>query len=146
MIFGHIVSDPAAWTAEQDLQHLRTTVSYFESMRSQLSLLSELSSRLAKTASVFFQLARQQMDSAAARTSMHGQDWPDLEDLDLAAIESYLEWLPADVTRSLPYSTINAECNAGTEGRHPKSNEGERRMDDVFDWFSWDAYYERGPK
>ena len=143
VMFGHILSDPAAWTVEQDLQLLRTTVAYFESMCSQLSLLSTLSSRLAHTASVFLQLAQHHVNAGAPKTVANTQSLDGFADIDLATIESYLAWLPAEFTESLPPTERIArpETTAGGHQDLAASRGLEGRFDDAFDWFSWDTYY-----
>ena len=143
VVFGNILSDPSAWTVDQDLELLRTTVAYFESMCSQLSLLSKLSSRLAHTAGVFVQLAQHHVDGASAKASA-AQSSGDLDDLDLATIESYLEWLPADTIDGLPSlkSATKPDAAVGARSSSQTSAEPQRaHSGDVFDWFSWDAYY-----
>lgn len=68
VIFGNIIREPRAPTAHQDLALLSTTVSYFASMRSQLNLLVNLSSKLEHVATVFLQLARRQVVHNASGT------------------------------------------------------------------------------
>ncbi|KAK1763066.1 fungal-specific transcription factor domain-protein [Phialemonium atrogriseum] len=69
VIFGNIIREPRAPTAQQDLTLLSTAVSYFASMRSQVNLLVNLSSKLEHVATVFLQLARRQVVHSASGTA-----------------------------------------------------------------------------
>lgn len=137
VVFSNIASDPAAWTVDGDIDLLRTTVSYFESMRSQLSLLQSLSARLAHTAGVFLQLAQQHVQASAAEAFSR---FDALEDLDLAAIENYLQCLPTEVTDSLPAPRDASQAERQAHSEPAILREPKERVEDVFDWFSWDAY------
>lgn len=142
VVFGHVVADPAAWTTEQDLQLLEGTMAYFNSMRAQLSLLSSLSARLARTARVFARLARNHVDYYVVNTSLADTALNGLTDEDLANIERYLAWLPANVTDSLPSAAFMPDVDASTKpGVAAEAGAGETSADQVFDWFAWDQYY-----
>lgn len=110
-------------------------------MRNQLSLLSTLASRLAKTAGVFVQLAEHHVNASAPSTAAGAttQGLDDLSDIDLAAIEGYLEWLPGSVPPT--QEIMEPEAAVDGDGEATALNGRKRRFDDVFDWFSWDSYY-----
>lgn len=146
VVFGYIVYDPVALTVKQDLQLLSTTVSYFESMRLQLSLLSTLALRLARTARIFVQLAQHHVSTGGERSPLTGQDGSHEADIDFEAIEEYLKWLPSEVAGGIPPS-MSRESHmpaAASNQAQDAPGEGVRSLDDVFDWFSWEAYYDNG--
>lgn len=65
----------------------------------------------------------------------------DIEGLDL---DSYLQWLPADITTSWPTlgsERANVTTGTGVTATSNNSQSRKRVLDSTFDWFSWDAYY-----
>ncbi|GAD95021.1 hypothetical protein NECHADRAFT_34178 [Paecilomyces variotii No. 5] len=65
----------------------------------------------------------------------------DIEGLDL---DSYLQWLPADITT--PWATFGSErenipIGTGVAATSNNVQSRKRVLDSTFDWFSWDAYY-----
>lgn len=143
VIFGHILSDPMASTVKQDLQLLDTTVFYFESMRMQLSLLSMLASRLARTARIFHQLAQRHVATTERKSASLGQDGASAAEVDFETIEDYLKWLSLEVADGMPLP-INVENAASNSEALKFPGERTQSLGDVFDWFSWETYYENG--
>lgn len=132
------MTDPTAWTAERDLQLLQTAVSYFDSMCEQLKLLSALASKLSHTAGVFLHFARHKVNVAAPRAAAlmpAGDGWADL---DLDSVEKFLQWLPSNLSSRMVHDAPAARDGQGRSELPPTQDQ---ELDDMFDWFSWDAYY-----
>lgn len=149
MIFEHIVGNKnsPSTTINNDLSLLSATVSYFAEMRSQMRLLATVCSRLQHTSSVYLQLAQ---NHVSRRLSIepthkklkapidHGQHCNDLIDLDIRNVNvaNYLEWLPTEINPTIttqPGDQHEPACIGVSQIRRISGN--------MFDWFSWDAYY-----
>ncbi|KAJ5827562.1 Transcription factor [Penicillium robsamsonii] len=157
VIFGNIIRSESAQvpTIEQDLNFLSATVNYFAAMRSQMRLLATVCSRLQHTASVFLQIAQMHVSRCALTQASEkpatsfqpppslsidgcGQLPNDLMDVNYGELNvaNYLEWLPADMGSTWPLFGVNrpevASSHLGDNKTIPAN---------MFDWFSWDAYY-----
>jgi hypothetical protein len=64
VLFGHVVNNPKDPEVQGDLQLLLSIPAYFAKLRSRLTLLHQVASRLKRTAEVFTALARRHVEQA----------------------------------------------------------------------------------
>ncbi|KAL6898655.1 fungal-specific transcription factor domain-containing protein [Trichoderma evansii] len=158
-IFGHIITHPSLPTANQDLELLNQTATYFNSMK-QLGSLSEASSKLERTALVFYNLARfitskehadsdvQGMDSGVATAS--SEDTP-VQEMDILSkevdLESYTDAFMTyisdqDNAAQTGFDNIDIENILGClESTDTPLRSRKRSFESTLDWFSWDSHY-----
>lgn len=158
-IFGHIINHPSSPTASQDLDLLNQTATYFKSMK-QLGSLSEASSKLDRTALVFYNLAHfitskehedlevQGIESTMATTN--SEDTP-AQDTDMLPkevdLESYTDAFMAyvsdqDSAAQSGFDNIDIENILGClESGHSPLHTRKRSFESTLDWFSWDSHY-----
>lgn len=158
-IFGYIINYPSSQAANQDLELLDQTATYFNSMK-QLGSLSEASSKLERTALVFYNLARfitskehedsevQGIESTIATTS--SEDTPAQEmDILLKEVdfESYTDAFMAyisdqDSAAQSGFDNLDIENILGClESDDNPLRTRKRSFESTLDWFSWDSHY-----
>ncbi|KAJ9273174.1 transcriptional regulator family: Fungal Specific TF [Paecilomyces variotii] len=124
--------------------HVRTTMSRQAASQtttssnfSQMTLPYEESQR-------YDSLDRERTNAASLPgNALHEESAPHfaIEGLDL---DSYLQWLPADITAPWPASGPERQNIPSVPGVAPTSSYShsrKRALDSTFDWFSWDTYY-----
>ncbi|EHK47021.1 hypothetical protein TRIATDRAFT_46040, partial [Trichoderma atroviride IMI 206040] len=158
-IFGHIIKHPSSPTVNQDLELLNRTATYFNSMK-RLRSLPEASSKLERTALVFYNLARfitsrehagssvQSIESTIATTS--SEDTP-VQEMDILSrevdFESYTDAFMAyvsdqDSTAQPGFDNIDIENILGClESDDAPHRTRKRSFESTLDWFSWDSHY-----
>ncbi|KAM0255544.1 hypothetical protein ACHAQJ_005691 [Trichoderma viride] len=158
-IFGHIVDHPSSSTANQDLELLTKTATYFNSMK-QLGSLSDVSSKLERTALVFCNLARfitsnelvdVDVQGSQSATTPTSSEEPTLQETDVASnevdFESYTDAFMAyisdqDNIAQPGFDNTDIENILGcldSDGTSPRTRK--RSFGSTLDWFSWDTYY-----
>lgn len=92
------------------------------------------------------------VDSELASKQLPASDSPVAIDMQGFEIDNLLDWVPADVNTLWPIfgtahqgvATADATACATSTTARPKGSQGRKRpFDGTFDWFSWDAYYNR---
>lgn len=168
-MFGHIIDNPLAPTTTQDLELLNTAIAYFNSMK-QITSLSAVSSKLERTALVFYDLARfitsgehatgdvQDLQPMASATSSGestavetSPEEPALFDVDgssaQAEFEAYTDAFIAyiknqDRIAQSSFDSTDIENVLDCLGSDdPSTRKRKRSFESSLDWFSWDAYY-----
>lgn len=158
-IFGHIITHPSSPTANQDLELLHQTAIYFNSMK-QLGSLSEASSKLERTALVFYNLARFITSKEHADSDVQGielsiatassEDTP-VQEIDTLSkevdFESYTDAFMAyisdqDTAAQPGFDNIDIENILGClESDDTLLRSRKRSFESTLDWFSWDSHY-----
>ncbi|KAH8124604.1 fungal-specific transcription factor domain-containing protein [Trichoderma asperelloides] len=160
-IFGHIITHPSSPTANQDIELLNQTATYFNSMK-QLGSLSDVSSKLERTALVFYNLARfitskehadsevQGIESTIATTSTENtpaQEMDILSKENEVDFESYTDAFMAyindqDNAAQPGFDNIDIENILGClESDGTSIRTRKRSFESTLDWFSWDSHY-----
>ncbi len=154
VVFRHIVQNVTLHTVQQDLDLLASTVTYFASMRPHLGLLANVSTKLEKTAGLFYQLARRHVARASAAASSPT----------VGFVSSAQQ--PAPETPQTRMSATQPEPAAASEYDIPLDGDelnntlnglpsqfqleslpdlelqtGHGGLEEAFDWFSWDNQY-----
>ncbi|KAK4178513.1 hypothetical protein QBC36DRAFT_385912 [Triangularia setosa] len=170
VVFGHIVTNPRAATAQSDLRLLETVVEYITALQPLLTLLRDLTAKLQKTAEIFLRLARRHVNEAAgclplplnstvqgdiqmpafpqdqdqAEQLHHQQEAiPNYQDfsLDGIDIDRFLSWVPQPMGFPGDIDFGAADGTTGA-GEEQQQNRGTKRpFEATFDWFSWENYY-----
>ncbi|KAL7918398.1 fungal-specific transcription factor domain-containing protein [Trichoderma austrokoningii] len=146
-IFGHVINHPSSPTANQDLELLNQTAAYFNSMK-QLGSLSEASSKLERTALVFYNLAR--FITSKEHGDLEVQEDTPAQDMDILPkevdFELYTDAFMAyvsdqDSTAQSSFDNIDIESILGCLESGNSSRK--RSFESTLDWFSWDSHYYR---
>ncbi|KAJ3484608.1 hypothetical protein NLG97_g7017 [Lecanicillium saksenae] len=112
-------------TREMDLSLLRTTVSYFESMVTQVKALADIASKLAATAGAFTKLA----ESIGKQQPLSKLEYAD------GSSSAFTN------TGAIALDGISIDDLLGFIPGEPQESSGRKRtFDTAFDWFSWESY------
>lgn len=168
-LFGHVMDHPSAPTTPQDLELLRKTATYFNSMK-QFGSLPAVSSKLEKTALVFCNLANfitsgehngedtQDQQSTATGTSSEesvmpttSSQEPTLCGIDTSSSEADFELYTnafmayirdQDLNEQSGFDNTDIENILGClDSDGPSPRKRKRSFENTMDWFSWDTYY-----